>query len=373
MPALACFVTPHGFGHATRAAALMEALFIRLPEIRFEVFTETPAWVFTESTRAPFGYHALFTDLGLAQATPLTADLPETVRRLDALLPFDRALVAGLAEQVQALGCAAVLCDIAALGIAVARAAGLPSVLIENFTWDWIYEAYAADAPGLRPHITYLREQYAAATHRVQVAPVCERQPHAVQAAPLSRAGHRGRADVRAQLGLSLESRVVLLTMGGMGTRWETIVRQAQPVRDVHFIVPGGSRDGVQRAGNVTLMPHHSPIFHPDLLSACDAVLGKLGYSTLAEAYYAGLPYAFVERPGFREYPVLRDFIRAEMRGLEIEATAFERGEWTEAAPAVLALPRLARAVRNGAEAAADFIHQNILGETAGHRDAETE
>lgn len=352
----AFFVTPHGFGHATRAAALMEALYARRPDLRFEVFTETPAWVFADSTRAPFGYHALLTDVGLAQATPLTADLPETVRRLEALLPFDPALVLRLAQQVKALGCAAVLCDIAALGLAVAQAAGLPSVLIENFTWDWIYEAYADEAPGLRPHLTYLREQYANATLHIQTAPVCAPQTHAPQTAPISRPGRSHRAAVREMLGLPDKAPAILLTMGGMGTHWGKIVAQAQQVRDVHFIIPGGSPDGVQRRGNVTLMPHRSPIFHPDLLDACDAVMGKLGYSTLAEAYSAGLPYAFVERPGFREYPVLRNFIQAEMRGLEIGAATFERGEWLETATAVLALPRQARAVRNGAEDAADLI-----------------
>lgn len=334
----------------------MEALYARRPDTRFEVFTETPAWVFADSTRAPLGYHALLTDLGLAQATPLTADLPETVRRLEALLPFDPALVARLAEQVRALGCALVLCDIAALGIAVAQAAGLPSVLIENFTWDWIYEAYAEEAPGLRQHIAYLREHYANATLHIQAAPVCDPQARAVHIAPLSRQGRSHRAAVRETLGLQPGTPTILLTMGGMGTQWETIVAQAQRVRHIHFIIPGGSADGVQRRGNVTLMPHRSPVFHPDLLGACDAVIGKLGYSTLAEAYHAGLPYAFVERPGFREYPVLRDFIQAEMRGLEIGLATFERGEWIEAATAVLALPRQARAVRNGAEAAADFI-----------------
>jgi hypothetical protein len=244
-------------------------------------------------------------------------------------------------------------------------------VLIENFTWDWIYEAYAGDAPGLRRHSAYLREQYAAATFHIQAAPVCAPQPRALQVAPLSRTGRRSRAEVRAQLGLPLEARAIMLTMGGMGTEWEAIVRRAQQVTGVHFVIPGVSRNGMRREGNIILMPHHAPVFHPDLLGACDAVLGKLGYSTLAEAYHAGLPYAFVERPGFREYPVLRDFIQAERRGLEIGAAAFERGEWAEAVPDLLALPRLARAVRNGAEAAAEFIHQQILGGLSGHRATE--
>ena len=31
-------------------------------------------------------------------------------------------------------------------------------------------------------------------------------------------------------------------------------------------------------------------VFHPDLVNASDAVIGKAGYNTLAEVFYAGTP-----------------------------------------------------------------------------------
>ena len=48
-------------------------------------------------------------------------------------------------------------------------------------------------------------------------------------------------------------------------------------------------------------MPHHSAFYHPDLVNASDAVVGKLGYSTVAEAALAGVSYAYVPRNQFRE------------------------------------------------------------------------
>jgi hypothetical protein len=36
---IACFISPHGFGHAARAAATIEAVGTRLAPCHFEIFT----------------------------------------------------------------------------------------------------------------------------------------------------------------------------------------------------------------------------------------------------------------------------------------------------------------------------------------------
>ncbi len=102
------------------------------------------------SLGAGFHYHEVLTDIGLVQTTSMEENLPETIRQLEGLLPYRPALVRALAQQVREAACEMVLCDVAPLGIAVAREAGLPSVLEENFTWDWIYEGYLDQRAALR-------------------------------------------------------------------------------------------------------------------------------------------------------------------------------------------------------------------------------
>jgi len=46
---IAYFVTPHGFGHAARAAAVMVALQEIDPTIQFDIFTQVPRWFFQDS------------------------------------------------------------------------------------------------------------------------------------------------------------------------------------------------------------------------------------------------------------------------------------------------------------------------------------
>jgi len=321
---LAVFVTPHGFGHAARACAVIEALAARRP-LAAHVFTAAADWFFADSLRVPWTYHAVRTDVGLVQRDAMDEDPAATARALDRFLPFDETLVKTLAGDVRALGCAAVLCDIAPLGIAVARAAGLPAVLVENFTWDWIYRGYAQRAPELLPHAEELGRWFAAAELRVQTRPVCAPLPGAVQVEPVARLPRRGRDAVRADLGLAPGQRVVPLTMGGIGWDWSGLQPRLPP--DVVLVVPGAAEE-TRRLDWAVLLPFHTPLYHPDLVAAADAVVGKLGYSTFAETWGSGVPFGFVPRAGFAESPVLEGAVLAANAGCAVAAERLREGDW---------------------------------------------
>ena len=84
---IAYFISPHGFGHAARAASVMAAISRIDSSFRFEIFTTTPSWFFQDNLCGLFTYHYLLTDLGLVQKTPFEEDFGETLRRLNQLLP----------------------------------------------------------------------------------------------------------------------------------------------------------------------------------------------------------------------------------------------------------------------------------------------
>ncbi len=351
---LAYFISPHGFGHAARAAAVMNALSALDPAIHFEIFTRVPRWFFADSVTASFTYHDTLTDIGMAQSDALRENVPQTLRNLKAFLPFRRAFVAELAARVKQLQCARVLCDIAPLGIAVAHAAAVPSILIENFTWDWIYAGYR-DARLAKPS-AYLRAIFAQANAHIQTKPVCRSTSADLVTAPVSRAPRIAAKKIRAQLGIPARAKIVLITMGGM-TMQHPFLDQLHEWHSIYFVVPGATR-APQTNGNVILLPHRSTFYHPDLIYASNVVIGKAGYSTVAEAYHAGMPFGYVPREKFRESPTMAKFIMSEMRGIEIPAARFASGAWLAALPALLALPRLARNHINGAEQIAHWFDQ---------------
>jgi hypothetical protein len=356
---LAFFISSHGFGHAARSVAIMNAIYERVATVRFEIFTLTPRWFFEESLQAPFSLHPIKTDIGLVQQTSLTEDLTETLNQLDAFIPFDQALVNKLAKQISKTSCQLVLCDISPLGIAVAHAAGIPSILIENFTWDWIYELYTAEYPRFRFHIEYLRKVFNSTDYHIQTEPVCNPQKTAnLTTYPVSRKPKTPAIQIRRKLNIPDNHRMVLVTMGGIPERF-SMLRNLSKLDGISLVIPGGSYQ-MQFTNHMVLLPHHSNFYHPDLVFASDAVVGKAGYSTTAEVYFAGAPFGFINRPNFRESPVLATFIQHQMAGFEIPSSLFQNGEWIEVIPQLISLPHIQRLSPNGAEQIAWYV-QSLL------------
>ncbi|MDD5369788.1 MAG: hypothetical protein PHQ40_11935 [Anaerolineaceae bacterium] len=355
---IACFISAHGYGHAARACAVLEALQQHIPDLHVEIFTQTPAWFFEESLPGPFGYHPTDTDVGMAQSSPLQEDLPATLARLAAFLPFHPGRVEALARHLVEMSCRLVLCDIAALGLAAARKAGIPAVLQENFTWDWIYRAYLSDSPTLSGPIDYLRIQYLQADIHIQTEPVCVHSPRAdFIAGPVSRLPRTPREETRSRLGLPSGNQAVLVTMGGItaGEKDWSILPEKEGLT---WIIPSGSEqlERMDRRGNRLLLPNHSHFYHPDLVYACDAIVGKAGYSTVAEVYQAGKPFAFLSRPRFPESQVLANFILEKMSGFELRETELHDPGWVERLLGLTHAPQPAPMEMNGADSVAVFI-----------------
>lgn len=354
--AIAYFISPHGYGHAARAGAVMAALQTVDNTIRFEIFTRVPRWFFSESLTRPFGYHELMTDIGLVQKNSLVEDLPETVNRLNQFLPFESSLINRLAEQIRTLRCSLIMCDIAPMGIAVAQQAGIPAVLVENFTWDWIYHGYTDHSSELAEHIEYFKTLSSTATYHIQTEPICNRRAASLSTAPVARKTRRSTAQTRQMLGVPEGAKIVVMSMGGMD--WDYSFLENSAELDDLYIVVAGNNDMLPRRKTIINLQRDSGIFHPDLINACDAMIGKVGYSTIAEVYRAGVPFGYIARPAFRESSVLESYINRKMAGLPFTESDLSRGTWVSKLPDLLALPRIRREEPNGADQIAQFVHR---------------
>jgi len=318
----------------------------------FEIFTTAPRWFFEESLRGLCNYHQVACDIGFRQASALVVDIPATVAALDDMLPFDASQIQALADVVNRSGCSAVLCDIAPMGVAVAEVAGVPSLLVENFTWPWLYEPYCGEAPEFVRFSNELSAWRARATVLVQTEPLCEREPNAVLVDPISREPRTDPARTREALGLAEEQKVVVVTMGGYGEEMPFLdALRARP--EITFLVTGAHE--TERVENLRLFSNQTPIFMPDLLRAADAVVAKVGYGMVSEVWREGIPCGFVSRADFREMPPLVAFIRRELRGFEIAPEVFLTGAWIERLDELMEMPRTPRS-GGGAGAVADLL-----------------
>ncbi len=351
---IAYFISSHGFGHAARASAVMQAMAERDPAICFDIFTKTPKWFFQESLSSAFSYSSIQTDIGLSQKTPFHADLSLTIEQLDTFYPFQARLTSELARQLKQKKIGLIICDISPLGIAVAKQADIQSLLIENFTWDWIYREYEKLFPQIQKHIRYLEVLFQQATFHIQTEPICSICNADLTTMPVSRKTRNSKDTVRKQLGIHLDDKMILITTGGIKQKLNfhnQLISREQMI----FVIPGGSSH-FERKENVILFSHHSEFFYPDLVNAADAVIGKAGYSTIAEVYHAQIPFGFVSRPDFRESHKLEEFIQREMTGLPIQEHEFQDGRWISRLENLLALYCPRKPEPNGADIIADYI-----------------
>lgn len=354
---VAFFVTPHGFGHAARASAVAEEILIRNSSAHVHIFSRVPEWFFRQSLpgyRSRSWYHELQTDVGFVQKNSLTEDVPATLRELGKLYPLSDGLVSGVARKLKELDVRIVVSDIAAMGALCAETADIPSVLVENFTWDWIYHSYRTEYPDLVSYMDLIRSYTERFDLRIQSQPVCEPVPGAVTVGPIARKRRSSADEIRRKLDISETAKLILLSMGGVSAAFE--YRELFARTPEYTFVLSGVDSEDRDPGNVRTVAHQSDISHPDLVAAADAVVGKVGYSTVAEAYHGRTQFLFVSRPRFRESSIMENFVSTYLNGHALTSNEFETGTWIEMLPSILRDVTKPAEFSDGAEEAAKVI-----------------
>ena len=143
-PTIVFYISGHGFGHASRSIELLKELTARRPDARLIVRSAVPLWLFRATAPSHVEVRPIETDTGVVQIDSLNVDERETASRAARFYgTFDRRADEEAAF-LTAERAAIVLGDIPPLAFMAAARAGVPSVAIGNFTWDWIYGGYDA-------------------------------------------------------------------------------------------------------------------------------------------------------------------------------------------------------------------------------------
>lgn len=357
MRRLAVFVTPHGFGHAARISAVLAALAEREPALEVLLFTTVPGYFFEQALPLRFELVEAPVDVGVVQRTPVEEDPAATLAALERWEGLVERASAGWLERMLRFGAEAVLSDIAPLGIELAARAGLPAILVESFTWQWIYERERQKVTGLGRFAERFARADALATLRIRTEPFCEGEvvyPREHRVRPVAHPTIAGPEAVRRRLGVGSDERLVVVSLGGVP--WSPGGGETWSLGEAGVVAVVGGEEPPRRAGSVWWLPHRLPWPHRDLVAAADLVVGKLGYSTLVEAWAAGSRFLHVPRPGFRESAVLAEWAAARLPTAPTTLAALESGAWREAAARLLDLPRPAPGVASGAAEAAATI-----------------
>jgi hypothetical protein len=358
--AVVFYVTGHGFGHAVRQIAIINALAQRRPEVSIVVRTSVAPWLFARSVPASVRLEPGPVDTGAVQRGSLDVDIPATLDAAQAFYADGDAWIAREVAFLAGVRARLVVADIPPLPIAAARQAGVPAIGISNFTWDWIYEDYDARrlAPGL---VETLQAHYASAAEGWRLPMHGGFGSIAtLRDLPLvARVARHPREMVRAALGLPPEQPLVLVSLGGYGAGGIDLHAAAASLRSVADVVATSydaftAGDGVHRVDETAM--DQRGIRYEDLVAAVDIVASKPGYGIISECAANATALLYTDRGRFCEYDVL---VREMPRFLEaafIGQPDLVAGRWRETVVGLLARPPRPPAPAAGATRAAEWL-----------------
>lgn len=349
MKQIGYFVTSHGYGHAARVSAILDSLFQRYPHTA-HIFTSVPQQIFNQTLRQ-YTYHNQLTDIGLVQTDAFQIDLDATISQLRKLVPFNDATINFLAKKCENLSL--IICDISPLGIRVAQKLGIPSVLIESFTWDWIYRPFQSTFPELAEFSNYFREQFGRADYHIQTEPLCNPGDADLHCGPIFRRIRTAPEQMRKRLPCG-QRKIVLITMGGI-KQPPSFLNLFQDLKEYFFIFAGQEQEQ-HVCNNVLFLDKLSPYYHPDLINCADIIVCKGGYSTIAECYQADKATICVQRDDYAESEILEAFAKHYLQAKVIVLEDFLTGKWLELLPDIIARPPRKYVRENGADVVADFL-----------------
>jgi hypothetical protein len=339
------YISGHGLGHATREVAVINAVAARRRDLRFVLRTMAPRCLIEASASTPVEVQACETDPGVVQIDSLRIDEEETARRAAGFYSGFDGRVTAEAAVLRSAGAAMVIGDIPPLAFAAAARAGLRSVAIGNFTWDWIYSVYPAFDRMAAGVIETSRRGYAHATHALRLplnggfdtmAAVIEDIPF------IARRSARARADVRRALGVGESRRpVVLASFGtcGLDLPYDEIVGQGR------LELLSGEPDAAHG------------LLYQDLIAAADVVVSKPGYGIVSDCLANGTALLYTSRGRFAEYDVFVEQMPRILRCRYISRKDLLGGRWADAVDALVAQPPPPERPRtDGADVAASRI-----------------
>ena len=345
------YISGHGFGHASRDIELINAIGRRRPDARFVVRTAALHRLF-ETVIPPLTLQHCDADTGVSQIDSLRLDEERTARQAAEFYRGFERRVEEEARGLRAVAADIVLGDVPPIAFAAAAKAGVPSVAIGNFTWDWIYGYYPSFdtiAPDVIPIIQRAYTPVARAL-RLPLHGGFEPIAAVTQDVPfIARRSTRAPAETRRLLGVPDGNRLVLVSFGAYGV-------------DLPL-------DAVRRSGQLTIAmfdraPHG--LTYPDVVAAADVVVSKPGYGIVSECVANDTPLLYTSRGRFIEYDVFVAEMPRVLRCRYISQEELFAGKWSEAIEGLLqqsSPPERARV--DGAEVAAENIltlHDRLSG-----------
>ncbi|MEB3291925.1 MAG: glycosyl transferase [Synechococcales bacterium] len=324
-PILYLAITNHGFGHATRAAAIAHTIQQLYPELTLILATTAPRSVLEAYLPGDWIHRPRSFDVGVIQSDSVTMDLPATLEKLQQIQANANAVIASEANFLKQNRVGLVLADIPPLAAPIARAAGVPCWMMGNFGWDFIYRAWGTE---FEPIADWISEQFSQCDRlfRMPFHEPMSTFPNITDVGLTGSSPRCSREVIQEAFHLNgiPREKLTMITFGGLGLGkipYENV--QAFPDRTfICFDLKAPELPNLIRVDD----RFYRPI---DFMPVIGTLISKPGYSTFSEACRFEVGIISVRREGFAESPILLEGIQQYAHHQIISLEEFYSEDWS--------------------------------------------
>ncbi|KAG6591644.1 L-arabinokinase, partial [Cucurbita argyrosperma subsp. sororia] len=356
----AYYITGHGFGHATRVIEVVRHLILAGHEVH--VVSAAPEFVFTSAIQSPRLFiRKVLLDCGAVQADALTVDRLASLKKYHETAVVPRfTILETEVKWLKSIKADLVVSDVVPVACRAAADAGIRSVCVTNFSWDFIYAEYVMDAGHHHRSIVWqIAADYSNCEFLIRLPGYCPMPAFrdVVDVPLVVRRLHKTRQEARNELGIGDDVKLLILNFGGQPAGWKL---------KEEYLPPGwlclvcGASDTEEVPPNFIKLAKDA--YTPDMIAASDCMLGKIGYGTVSEALAFKVPFVFVRRDYFNEEPFLRSMLEYYQGGVEMIRRDLLTGQWKPYLERAISLKPCYEGGVNGGEVAAHILQETASG-----------
>jgi hypothetical protein len=295
----AIYVSDHGFGHATRMAALARefnkfGIFVHIRSAR-------PDFIFDGLDRSLSRKEDSACDVGVRHTKNLAPDREATRESLISLMSRRRDIVEREVEYLRREKIGLVIADIPWLAVEAATYSGVPVFAISNFDWMYIYKLLFEGDRDIKPLLNTIRGLYQRVDRAFRLPLSSPRSmgsfPRIEKTGLLANYRYAD-PDLRERLGLDPTEPLLVCTFGGAG-------EMGIDLNTVCATWPGQVASTISFSGPANYLQVPRDADFSGLIREADVLLTKPGYSTFAEALQYGKPFIYMPREDYPEEEVL--------------------------------------------------------------------
>ncbi len=300
-------ISPHGYGHASQTAGVVNGLLEHNPNLDIVLKTTLPPHFIKERFHPHVKVFPKIIDFGMIMASSIDVLSKESWQQYATIHAHWETHVQREYNELASLKPQLIISNIAYVCLEAAYRLNTPSVAMSSLNWADIFEHYCHNYPDAQAITQQIRSAYNRSHTFIQFTP-CPPMTwlqHASPVSPITRLGNNLRDAINREFGLSRQARLILIGLGGIAMR---LPIETWPLKkDTYWLIPDDW--AIQRDDCIPLSRiKHSYI---DTLCSVDALITKPGYGTFSEAVCNQVPFLYVSRGDWPEEPFLEAWAKS--------------------------------------------------------------